>query len=474
MAGAKCRCVPSAARRTIEHMFAENGDATAREEVEGQAAESGLSLERLADEIGELAAHIAAATCCWLSLVAEFDRREGYLEYGMHASWVWLAWRCALTPRAAQEHVRVARALERLPQIRLAFARGELTYSKVRALTRVAHDGNEELLLSHARYATAAQLERICRAYRGVTVREAGRARELRHLSYSWDPDDGSLRFHGRLSGEEGTLLLAALEAGFDSLRGRDADSDESSPGRPSEADALSGRPSNADALVAVCEAALASGDASSSGADRHQLVVHVDAEILAAERGSDGNATIEHGPAICAETARRLGCDASVVVSVEREGRSLRLGRKTRTIPPALRRAVHLRDQSCRFPGCENRRFTDLHHIVPWARGGESSVANLVRLCRRHHTLLHEGGFTIEARSAERFLFRRPDGRLIPECAPLGRGRAGELGRRNRRAGLGIGPERCHSLGRGERFDLDITIEGLCRTGPARGPRGP
>jgi hypothetical protein len=444
-------------------MFVEDPEAAEPRESEGEVGESGFSLERLADEIGELAAHIAAATCRWLGLVAEFDRRRGYVEYGMHATWVWLAWRCALTPRAAQEHVRVARALEDLPRIRSSFSRGELTYSKVRALTRVARAENEELLLSHARHATAAQLERICRAYRGVTLAEAGRASERRHLSYSWDPADGSFRFHGLLCGEEGALLLAALEAGFDALRGREAPAGGAS----------SERPSNADALVAVAEAALAAGDASSSGADRHQVVVHLDAETLASERGSEGNATIEHGPAICAETARRLGCDASVLVSVEREGKPLALGRKTRTIPPALRRAVHLRDRSCRFPGCENRRFTDLHHIVPWARGGETSVGNLVRLCRRHHRLLHEGGFTIEARSAERFVLRRPDGRVIPECGALGRGQSGELVRRNRRAAVGIGPESCHSLGRGERFDLDITIEGLCRTGPA-GPRAP
>jgi hypothetical protein len=436
-------------------------------ETEGEASESGLSIERLADEIGELAAHIAASTCRWLSLVAEFDRRQGYLEWGMHATWVWLAWRCALTPRAAQEHVRVARALEELPRTRAAFARGELTYSKVRALTRVAHEDNEELLLTHARYATAAQLERICRAYRGVTLLEAGRAHELRHLSYSWDSDDGSLHLRGRLSAEEGALLVAALETGFDTLRERD--------GARHTSTARAERPSKADALVAVCEAALAAGDSSaSSGADRHQVVVHVDAETLARERGSDGNATIEHGPAISAETARRLGCDASVVLSVEREGRALTVGRRTRTIPPALRRAVHLRDQTCRFPGCENRRFTDLHHIVPWGRGGETSVGNLVRLCRRHHRLLHEGGFSVEACSGERYVFRRPDGRTVPECSPLAGGRAGELKRRNRGVGLAIGPDSCHSLGRGERFNLDITIEGLCRTGPAGGPRGP
>jgi hypothetical protein len=445
-------------------MFVEESAPSAGFEAPPPTAAAGMPLQRLGDEIGELAAHIAAATCRWLAMVAEFDRRGGHLEWGMHSASVWLAWRCSLTPRAAQEHVRVARALEELPRIQAAFACGQLTYSKVRALTRVACDDNEELLLSHARHATAAQLERICREYRGVTLREAGRARELRHFSYSWDPEDGSFRFTGLLSGEEGALLLEALEAGFEAIR---------SSGNGDE-DGSAERPSRADALLAVADAALASGDASSSGADRHQVVVHVDADALSANRATDGTATIAHGPAIPMETARRLGCDASVVMSTERDGKALSIGRKTRTVPPALRRAVRARDQSCRFPGCEHHRFTDLHHIVPWAQGGETSYGNLVRLCRRHHRLVHEGGYSVEERSAERFVFRRPNGSVIPDCPTSGRGSAGELRRRPGGGGRPIGPETCHSLGRGERFDLDLTIMGLCAASPPGGPRGP
>jgi hypothetical protein len=413
-------------------------------------SERTTTVERLGDEIAELAANIAAATCRWLELVAEFDRREGHLAFGMHAAWVWLAWRCALTPRAAQEHVRVSRALGGLPQIHAAFARGELTYSKVRALTRVACTENEELLLSHARHATAAQLERICRRYRGVTLIEAGRARERRHFSYSWDPEDGSLSFSGRLAGEEGALLVQALDAGFDAIRG---DGDEAEP-----------RPSRADALVAVAQAALAIGaDASSSGGERHQLVVHIDADTLCAPADTDGAAHVDGGPPISAETARKLGCDAAVVAILERDGEPLSVGRKTRTVPPALRRAVQARDETCRFPGCENRRFTDIHHIIPWALGGETSLENTVRLCRRHHDCIHERGFTVE-RSAERFIFRRPNGSVIANCPPLRRAGRDGIRARNRRRGLTIGPATCDSLGRGERFDLDITIEGLCR----------
>src|SRR5215210_133018 len=116
-----------------------------------------MSPEELEDEIATLAAHIYAGTCRWLDLVAELDRR-GSLAGCSTAEW--LAWRCALTPRAAREHVRVARCLGELPLIHDAFACGELSYAKVRALTRVAEPGNEEELLELARHMTASQLER--------------------------------------------------------------------------------------------------------------------------------------------------------------------------------------------------------------------------------------------------------------------------------------------------------------------------
>ncbi len=377
---------------------------------------------------------------------------------------VWLAWRCGLTQRAAQEQVRVARALERLPEIRATFARGELTYSKVRAITRVACAENEQLMLAHAQHATAAQLERICRRYRGASLADAKRARELRHFAYSWDPEDGSLIFNGRLAPEEGALLLAALESGFDTVRAQRAHEVEDE-GRDDRS------PTNADGLVAVVEAALTSGERRSSGGDRHQLVLHVELETLA---GGEGSAHIEGGPSIAVETARRLGCDASIVTLIEKEGIPLSVGRKTRTIPPALRRAIYARDETCRYPGCENRRFTDLHHIKHWADGGETSYENLIRLCTYHHGFGHEGGFTIEALAGDRFAFRRPDGSVIPECPSLRVRGPDRVTLENRRRGLDIDPGTCRSLDNGERFDMDITVEGLCRAAPAGGPRGP
>lgn len=441
-------------------------------------------LERLEREIGELAAHINAATCRWLELVAEYDRREGWAEWGAKSCAQWLAWQCALAPAAAREHVRVARRLAELPLVRAAFARGELSYSKVRALTRVATPELEESLLEVARYATAAQLERTLRAYHGVVERElspADQAHGERYLVCEHD-DDGSLLLRGRLPAEEGALVLAALDAARDGLRAeaspeRQPSSPESQPsseGRgvsaEAEADAPLGEkapPSNASALLLMAETLLASGPAERSSAESYQVVVHVDAAALGAPPEATGDAEgacqLDDGSLLQPETARRLACDASVVRILERDGRPLSVGRRTRSIPPALRRALQSRDRCCRFPGCTQRRFLHAHHIEHWAHGGSTELTNLVHLCRYHHRLVHEGGYTLERAGTRGGLrFRRPDGRPL---APLPDPRAGhwaDLERRNRRRGLRLDADTCASRWAGERLDLALVVDGL------------
>jgi hypothetical protein len=172
-------------------------------------------------------------------------------------------------------------------------------------------------------------------------------------------------------------------------------------------------RATNADALAAMAELALSGG--SRSGGERQQVVVHVDEGALAG--GAEGGCGLEDGPSIAPETARRLACDSSVVRVREREGETLSVGRKTRSIPPALRRALKRRDHGCRFPGCENRLFVDAHHIRHWAQGGETSLDNLVLLCRRHHRLVHEGGYAVERSADDELRFRDPWGAPIPNA---------------------------------------------------------
>ena len=192
-----------------------------RPDAEEQPGASRWPLELLEREIMELAAHIHAATCRWLVLVGEFDRREGSAQWGCKSCSQWLSWRCALAPAAAREQVRVARRLRELPGIRAAFGRGELSYSQVRALSRVATPELEEGLLELARHATAAQLEVVLRAYRGVVARElsaAERTHGERYVVCEHD-GDGALLIRARLPAEEGALVVAALEAARDSLR---------------------------------------------------------------------------------------------------------------------------------------------------------------------------------------------------------------------------------------------------------------
>jgi len=185
-------------------------------------AELGLNAAySLADEINELAAHISAATCRWLGLISDFDRGEGHIHFGFPTCAEWLAWSCSLSTHTAREHVRVARALDDLPRVKESFGSGKLSFSKARALTRIATAENEEYLLMLAEHETAAQLEQTVRYYRrttAVALDEANAARERRYLSACWD-DDGFLNLRGRLSAEEGALVMQALETARETLR---------------------------------------------------------------------------------------------------------------------------------------------------------------------------------------------------------------------------------------------------------------
>ena len=242
------------------------------------AAVADLSVDELEDEIATLASHIYAGTCRWLELVAELDRRGGFAGCSTAA---WLAWRCALTPRAAREHVRVARCLGELPLIRDAFARGELSYAKVRALTRVAEPGNEEELLELARHMTASQLERAVRAYRNVTAKQADDLHALAHAGYTWD-EDGCLIVRARLAPEDGALFVRALEASRDELQDREW-SEERGSAEPR-------RPTSAEALVAMADMSLSGRPETSSAGERYQVVVHVESGgRLVRARGRSG-----------------------------------------------------------------------------------------------------------------------------------------------------------------------------------------
>jgi uncharacterized protein DUF222/HNH endonuclease len=420
-----------------------------------QAASDDSSLEELERQICELAAHIAAATCRWLELLVEFDDRGGWAEWGIKSCAHWLSWRCSLGLRAAREHMRVAHRLKELPLVRAAFSRGELSYCKVRALTRVATAATEASLLEIARHATGAQLEKLIRGYAGAlsaTLGAAERAIEGRYLRWNWE-DDGSLRLEARLPADDGAIVLNGLRAA-EEQRPEDMMSTEPMLASPAGA-------ARADALVALARSAVDGSKAGRAGAGVCELVVHVDAGTLASDEVAE-RCHVEDGAALAPETARRLGCDAGVVRILERDGRPLTVGRRTRTIPPALRRALRSRDAGCRFPGCTHERFLHAHHIRHWARGGPTTLENLVQLCSYHHRLVHEGGFRVESADRGAVRFRRPDGRVVAPAPECRRARGPALGEQHRARGIEVDQNTCRPLSAGDRLDYGLAVEVL------------
>jgi hypothetical protein len=380
--------------------------------------ESALSDAELEAQIIELASRLNAASYRWLALIAELDRRQAWAAWYSKSCAHWLNYACGLDLGAAREWVRVARALEGLPKISAAMARGELSYSKVRAMSRVACPATEEYFLSIALHGTAHHVEAVVRSYRRATEaaelsREA-RQQAARRVSYFWE-EDGSRVVKARLPAEAGAIVLEALAAAAEHVS--------------AETSAPNSAPSmrRADALALLAESFLASGAVAQSGGDRQQIVVHVDAETL--RNSEPGRCEIEHGPSVAAETARRLACESSVVTLLEdAAGEPLNVGRRTRSIPPAMRRALQARDRGCRFPGCTHQRYVDGHHVRHWAAGGETKLSNLVLLCRTHHRAVHEGGVRIEARDDGALGFIVPGGRtVISQSPPSSIGRGGE-----------------------------------------------
>jgi hypothetical protein len=303
-----------------------------------------------------------------------------------------------------------------LPRITMAMAEGRLSYAKVRAMTRVGTPDNESYLLNIALCGTASHVEDVVRGYRRALdaaelTREAVRQRD-QNLFWHTEPD-GSLAIRGRLPAEVGVLFVRALQSALDGLPiPKDVSAETSSD------DLHRARKRRVEALAVLAESFLATGLKDLSGADRQQIVVHVDAETF--RHSHPGRCELEHGPAMAAETARRLACDASIVRILEYEkGEPLDLGRRTRTIPPGIRRALNARDKGCRFPGCTFKRYVDGHHVKHWANGGETKLSNLVTLCRFHHRLVHEGGVEIRTLDDGAFRFLRPDGQSFESPLP-------------------------------------------------------
>jgi hypothetical protein len=415
-------------------------------------------IDALGERIAETSAYIDSATHRLLTDIRAFDQAAGWLQQGALSCGHWLNWRCGIALGAAREKVRVANALAKLPAIDEALRRGEVSYSKVRAMTRVANPENELSLLDCARSSTASQLERICRMLRRVepTVGEQETVDDRRWVRME-QTDDGMVRIVAQVTADEAALIMKACD-----LSARMGGPDVSAETRAGQEQASAARPTGAvtkkgdrvDGLVALAETMLRGAPTRSPV----EVIFHVDADTLT------GN--LEDGTAVSAETCQRLLCDAGVVPVLEdREGNPLDVGRRTRSIPAAIRRALQTRDEGCcRFPGCPNR-LVDAHHLQHWTDGGETKLENLFLVCRRHHILLHEGGFTVVKEAEGRLRFTNPRGvRIAGAGQPpaLGQGGLETIVQRARDAGVVIDPESTRPHWDGSRPDYWAAVEGL------------
>jgi hypothetical protein len=394
--------------------------------------------EALGERIAALAMQLHAATYELLVLLREFDQCTGW--HGVFASCAhWLHWRTGIDLGAAREKVRVAHALATLPLISATMQRGVISYAKVRALTRVATPANEPALLAFSQSGTAAHVERLVRAWRRVDDATAAAEADSRHLHRqlsTWTDDDGMVVIRGRLTPELGAVVQRVLEAAADRLRSEA----QRSPDTGRLAEEVTPAQRRADALGLLAEAALSADLDRGTAGDRYQVMLHFDSasgvaagELSNVEAGElsgvaaggssaaptperlSGTLEVDHGAVdVSAETSRRISCDASLVpIRHGADGAALDIGRKTRTVPPSIRRALLARDWTCRFPGCTSRRC-DAHHVEHWLDGGPTSLDNLVLLCRRHHRSVHEGLVDVRLVADGSLSFISPDGTVL------------------------------------------------------------
>ena len=333
-----------------------------------------------------------------------FERRRAFASEGAASAVSWLRARCRMSAGAAAQQVEVARQLPELPQAEQALRDGEIGFHHAAVIARSAADIGadrvrtvEATLVEAARKLDPGRLRLVTRHLRhcadpdgALTAANDDHAHRWLHLSQTYD---GVFVVDGKLDAEGGALLKAAINA-LDT---------------PCKSDDRSAAQRRADALVELATRQLQAGELPAVAGQRPHLTVAASVETLRAQSGAPAGELSWAGPVV-AETVRRIACDAAVSkVTVDTHGYPLDVGRTVRTIPPAIRRALVIRDRGCRFPGCDRPpEWTDGHHLKHWADGGETRLDNLVLLCRRHHRQVHEHGWRL-SRNPDRTLVALP-----------------------------------------------------------------
>jgi hypothetical protein len=357
-----------------------------------------LAAPRDSDELREVmdrsTAAMAAASALCLRAVASYDDRKLWKRDGATSMSSWLAGRYGLAWGTAREWVRVARALRGLPAIAEAFAEGRISWDQLRPLTRFATPESDERWANEAPGRRPAGLWREAKRHERASALEAQEIHRQRYLWLHWDPERPVLWLEGMLPAEEGERLEKALSHRVESV-----------PVDPQAVDPSAAR--MADALV----------DAACGGPEPATVVVHAGADVLTREERASGPwlAETDRGARLPSEAVRRLACDGTIEWVLESGGRPVGIGRRGRAVRGTLLRVLRHRDLgTCRFPGCERKRWLHAHHLVHWADGGGTNLGNLVLLCHTHHRLLHEGGWRTTGHPGRDLRFHDPGGRPL------------------------------------------------------------
>jgi len=328
---------------------------------------AGLSIVGLAAALVGASAVEAASKARFLALLGEFVERQAWEEEGCVSAVQWLSWRCGLGSVAASEHIRVAGALRSLPAVAAALASGAITWSKVRAITRIATPATEATWLDVALDGTAAHVEQIVRNQRRIKAADAEHQEATRSLSWRQAEDDGAMVITLRVPAAEGAAVVAAVTERT----------------VPEVRVPIAAR--RADALV---ELVLGPDIATPTVT----IVTTADALIATDDDGqSAASVATDTGIAIDAATAAAAACDGPVITT-DADGRY----RQQRCPTSATRRLLALRDPTCRFPGCHHTGRREAHHLIHWIHSGSRQPDNLVLLCPGHHRLIHRRHITL------------------------------------------------------------------------------
>ncbi len=383
----------------------------------------------LENEILILAGQLNAAEYRFIKLLGEFDDAGGWQGDGINSFAHWLNWKIGMGMVMGREKVRVARALPDLPLIENAFSSGLVSYTKVRAMTRVATPENEKFLLSIAEHGTANHMEYLVRKYKFCKQLEEPRENESwkQYKDLGWYQDEtGMIVINARLPPEEGELVIKALELiqadnkNDSRINNKEMQKKQGNELKQVKVDSknVSAETSNEDfsegmsregfiaerasALTQLAETYLNSGHnikGPQSIGEKYQIFLHINANAanIDNEMTKSDHCSTDRKRFLSPTVAKRLACDANLTTVIENDrGEVLNIGRRSRIIPRAISHALRIRDGGCRFPGCCQKTYTDSHHIKHWADGGETSMDNLVTLCRFHHGLLHKGEYRI------------------------------------------------------------------------------